>query len=145
RAGYLAELLERPEDGRVKLYLTHRLLQARRRWPGLFRDGSYEPVAAEGERAAHLFAFLRRGQGRAVLAVAPRLVAGLSGGAGGRAPTGPVWADARLLLPAELAGLRWECALTGRTVGGQGGAALLAADALATFPVALLTAEVPAG
>jgi (1->4)-alpha-D-glucan 1-alpha-D-glucosylmutase len=145
RAGYLAGLLERPEDGRVKLYLTHRLLRARRRWPALFREGSYEPVAAEGgERAAHLFAFLRRGGGRAVLAVAPRLVAALGArDAGGRPPVGALWEGTRLLLPEALTGLRWECALTGRSVDGRGsGAALLAADALATFPVALLTAEV---
>ena len=147
RAAFLAELLATPEDGRVKLYLTHRLLQARRRWPALFRDGSYEPVTADGAQGARLFAFLRRDGERVLLAVAPRLVSGLA--AGGAAPTGAVWAETRLRLPAELGGARWECALSGRTVSGAaaaaGGAALLAADALATFPVALLTAELTSG
>jgi len=151
RAAFLAELLATPEDGRVKLYLTHRLLQARRRWPTLFRDGSYEPVAADGAQGARLFAFLRRDGERALLAVAPRLVTGLA--AGGAAPTDAVWAETRLRLPAELGGARWECALSGRTLSGVaagaaaggGGAALLAADALATFPVALLTAELTSG
>ena len=144
RAAFLAELLAGVEDGRAKLYLTRQLLQARRHWPALFREGSYEPVAAEGARAAQLFAFLRRGGGRAVLAVAPRLVAGLA--AVGAAPTGAVWEETRLPLPAALAGVRWTCLLSGRTLPTAGGApALLAADALATFPVALLTAELVVG
>ena len=141
-AAYLADMLARAEDGRVKLYLTWRALQARREWPAVFREGSYEPVAADGARARHLFAFARRDGGRAVLAVAPRLVAGLA--AGGGAPVGDVWGDTVLRVPTGLEGRSWECLLTRRRLEptGEGGVALPASAVLATFPVALVATDV---
>jgi (1->4)-alpha-D-glucan 1-alpha-D-glucosylmutase len=38
-------LAEQPHDGRAKLFVIWRLLQARRRMPDLFRDGTYQPCA----------------------------------------------------------------------------------------------------
>ena len=145
------ELLAAPDDGRVKLWLLWRLLRVRRAHPRLFGEGSYEPLAAEGGRAAHVVAFVRRLEGvadregrgpTAALVVAPRLTAAL---AGGDAPVGEAsWQDTALVLPPALAGARWRCALTGRDVPvdahGDGGRLRLGA-ALADFPVSLLLAQ----
>ncbi len=96
--GLASELLAAKEDGRIKLYVTHRTLASRRDHPGLFTAGEYLPLAAEGSKAAHLFAFARRdGQAAAIVAV-PRLVVGLAPDASrapdrrrhlGRHPAGP--------------------------------------------------------
>jgi (1->4)-alpha-D-glucan 1-alpha-D-glucosylmutase len=131
-------------DGRIKLYVTHRSLAARRDHPGLFSAGDYIPLAAEGPKAAHAFAFARRaGEAAAVVAV-PRLVAGLSPDPA-RPPLGAEsWPDTRLPLDGLDPALRWRNAFTGevltpRDVGGR--PTLAAADLFAHFPVALLLAE----
>ena len=61
------------------------------------------------------------------------------------APVGEAsWQDTVLRLPADLAGARWRCALTGREIGGEGvsdGGRLRLGAALADFPGALLLAQ----
>jgi (1->4)-alpha-D-glucan 1-alpha-D-glucosylmutase len=76
------ELYARWEDGRIKLFVSHFGLQARRAEPQLFAGAGYLPLAAEGTRAANLCAFARTAEdGKLAVAVAPRLVAGLLKGA----------------------------------------------------------------
>jgi len=74
----IAELLEGARDGRVKLFLIHRALKARRKEEALFRDGIYIPLNVRGELEDHLIAFARRHKGRWALAVVPRLTAALA-------------------------------------------------------------------
>jgi (1->4)-alpha-D-glucan 1-alpha-D-glucosylmutase len=139
RAGFLADLVERAEDGRIKLHVTHRVLGARRERPALFRDGDYVPLSADGPRRANLFAFARRHGDEAVVAVVPRLTSSLV--AGGAAPVGAMWEGTALRLPPGLPAGSAECLLTGRRLrlaaGGEGGT-LSVADLFATFPVSLL-------
>jgi (1->4)-alpha-D-glucan 1-alpha-D-glucosylmutase len=71
------ELLEKSEDGRIKLYLIYRVLNYRRQHRELFEGGEYLPLEARGARARHLCAFARRAAGKTVIAAAPRLVATL--------------------------------------------------------------------
>ena len=54
------QLAENPSDPRLKLFLTWRALQFRRRHADLFRLGEYLPLAAQGSRAKHVCAFARR-------------------------------------------------------------------------------------
>jgi (1->4)-alpha-D-glucan 1-alpha-D-glucosylmutase len=70
----LAELVQTRRDGRLKLYLTWRLLQLRQQLPGLFAHGSYEPCAIEGPHHRNLFAFLRRDAGDTVCVIVSRLL-----------------------------------------------------------------------
>ena len=131
-------LVARPADGRVKLYLVHRLLQARRQHAALFATGGYEPLAADGPAARHVVAFARRSaDGRAAaVAVAARRTMALTGG---QAPVGErTWGGATLAV-APPAGLAWRCLLTGRSLPGDG--PLRLADVLADAPVGLLIAD----
>jgi len=118
-------------DGREKLYLVHRLLHVRAAHPALFGEGAYLPLAAEGERADHIFAFLRQHQGVSLAVIVPRLLAKIADEEG-RAD----WADTRLSLGAASA---WRDILSGRRY--EGGAPLEAAALFAAFPVAVLAAE----
>lgn len=57
-------------DGRIKLALTHRLLQLRRERPALFQEGDYVPVEVSGPDRDRVVAFMRvRRRERALIAV----------------------------------------------------------------------------
>ena len=129
------ELVERWEDGRVKLHVTTRGLHLRAAHPDLFRDGDYLPLESSGERAAHVFAFARTHAGAAVIALVPRLVATLTRERGFAVPEADDWGDTTLALPTELAG-RYRNVLTGEMM--ELGSDLQARVSLGAFPVALL-------
>jgi (1->4)-alpha-D-glucan 1-alpha-D-glucosylmutase len=134
------ELVESREDGRIKLYVTYRSLNFRRAHGLLFRNGDYVPLEATGARQEHVCGFSRTLGDEAVVAVVPRLVAGLTGGQE-LPPLGKgIWQDTRLLLPPEEAGRQYRNLYTGEllTVADKGGAALSLAEVLGQFPVALL-------
>src|SRR5690606_12311957 len=57
RRALLEELVARPADGRVKLHVLRRSLEARATYPDLFTRGSYAPLAPEGEHGDALVAF----------------------------------------------------------------------------------------
>ncbi|HVE78014.1 MAG TPA: hypothetical protein VNA89_04080, partial [Gemmatimonadaceae bacterium] len=133
----LADLLARPEDGRIKLWVTTRLLRERRHRPAPFVGGGYEPVEATGAHARSVFAFLRRGaDGSAALAVVPRLP--LSVTPDGAPPVGAAWRDTRLALPAPLARRGWRSVLGAPEL--EGGAQVAVADALRNLPVGVFVA-----
>ncbi|MDZ7779779.1 MAG: malto-oligosyltrehalose synthase [Gemmatimonadota bacterium] len=134
---HLREMLDGWTDGRVKLLLTWRGLRFRGLHDTLFRDGGYRPVNVSGHAADHVIAFLRHLGGAWVLAVAPRLPAGLT--APGRFPLGEeIWRDTTLELP-EDAPRAWRDAITGRAVAmPESEGHLPLARALSRFPVALL-------
>ena len=71
----------------------------RRQYRDLYAEGSYEPLAATGTRAGHVYAFTRRaGEGEIIVAV-PRLVYQLAGGRELLPLGAAVWSDTALALP----------------------------------------------
>ncbi|GJE53626.1 MULTISPECIES: malto-oligosyltrehalose synthase [Methylobacterium] len=80
--GAPAELLAHWTDGRVKQATLTKLLADRADRPAFYADAGYQAVAASGEHADHVVAFLRSenggGEGDLLVAV-PRLVARLVG------------------------------------------------------------------
>jgi len=144
-----SELLASSADGRIKLYLTSRVLAFRRENGQLFAEGTYEPIEVQGEKADHVVAFARRLGDEGVLVIAPRLVAGLTKGEE-RFPLGfELWGNTTLALPTGWGGHRFRNLLTGQVVpAGQksqgeksSGATLAVAEVLSSFPVALLVLE----
>ncbi len=135
RAG---ELLADMTDGRVKMYLIRRGLEVRRRHSRVFQEGDYRPLAVEGARAGHAFAFSRT-SGRAWTAVVvPYRTAGLV--PPGRVPTGgDVWEDTTVRLP-HGAPRRWREVFSNQVLS-AGEEGLRVGEALAVFPCALLLAE----
>ena len=120
-----AELLENWQDGRIKLFVTQRLLRFRREHPGLFQQGDYQAHPAQGEFASSCVAFSRAASGSRLLVVAPRLTARV-----GFPPVGDKWRDTAL----ELEG-RWKNIFTGAELSGP---RLALAEVLEEFPVAVL-------
>jgi (1->4)-alpha-D-glucan 1-alpha-D-glucosylmutase len=132
------------EDGRIKLFVTYRTMQCRRDHPGLLSAGEYLPIAVDGPRAAHLFAFVRRAGDIQALVAVPRLPAGLTSDPD-RPPLGQeIWQDTRLVLTDIAPGMRWRNLFTGEilaTAERDGQPSLAASDVFANFPVALLISE----
>jgi len=139
----IEEVVEHLEDGRCKLLLTWRALQLRRAQPELFSEGDYRRLRVHGSRAHYLCAFARRCARHTAVVIAPRLYRRLLGDPA-RLPLGSgVWENTLIELPPD-AGSRgpWRNVLDGaelETVRHGDGFAILAAQALARFPVALLS------
>jgi (1->4)-alpha-D-glucan 1-alpha-D-glucosylmutase len=137
-------------DPRCKLLVHVGTLQLRRRDPELFERGEYLPLEVTGARAPHLCAFARRLEGRLALVLAPRLYLKLMGSGSAvndgtpGLPGSEVWADTAVQLPSGLC-TALHSELDGSQVpatAGAGPAAIMAAMALQSFPVALLTGSV---
>lgn len=150
RKALIKNLINNWWDGRIKLYLTYKVLQFRREHRELFTFGDYVPVAAAGTVAGHVCAFARRRGKEWALVIAPRLPARLAamGGAsrGGLPPVGAVlwgeavWRDTFLVLP-EPAPKIWHNILTGEVVEVKSTSQekhLSLAATLSSFPLALL-------
>ena len=135
-AGSLAaELLRCMQDGRIKQYVTWKTLSLRAQLADLFVQGEYIALFARGSKSEHVCAFARRHDGRAVVAIAPRFVLGLTGGED-RLPLGDkVWEETRLPLPGDGA---YIDVFTNARHEGAGDEGLLLCRALLAFPVALL-------
>jgi (1->4)-alpha-D-glucan 1-alpha-D-glucosylmutase len=88
------DLLGNWRDGRIKLFLTQRLLVLRRQNLELFREGTYRPLGLTGEFADCCIAFARELEGKSIVVVAPRLSSRI-----GFPPIGEAWRDTTVQLP----------------------------------------------
>jgi (1->4)-alpha-D-glucan 1-alpha-D-glucosylmutase len=136
-AAVCAEVLAHLEDGRVKLWTTHRALTLRREQQALFRKGAYTALTVNGERQEHVIAFERRDSatGTSVLVVLPRFASTLMRGKL-QLPLGDAWGKDLLLIPGS-ADATYRNVFTGETVKVTNGAVALS-TLFAQFPVAML-------
>jgi (1->4)-alpha-D-glucan 1-alpha-D-glucosylmutase len=140
-AGSPAELLGRWRDGRVKQALMARALSFRRRVPGLFAAGVYQPLRVEGPAGEHALAFARHHEGRAAIVAVSRLVAGWlrpdETAESTLLPPGSSWTGTAIQVPRRLSGRGLADVLGGppkQAVAGR----LPLSDLFAALPVALL-------
>lgn len=116
------EMMKRADTGMPKLWVTHKALTLRRAHPEWFGpDAAYEPLIAQGAKAAHCIAFMR---GNHVITIALRWTLRL----------GDSWAGSTLQIPAGT----WRNILSGERL--RAGAVRVQA-LLHRFPVALLVKE----
>ncbi len=125
------ELLGNWRDGRIKLFLTHRLLTFRRENPELFREGNYLPLSVTGEFADCCIAFTRAAEGKSIVVLAPRLSLRV-----GFPPVGEAWRDTAVQMPEGFVG--GEDLFTGTTI--DQGASLPLSQAMAQLPFAVVVA-----
>jgi len=137
--GWLGEMLENYQDGRVKLWVTQRTLNFRREHRALFENGSYQPLYAAGNQGEHVCAFARAAHGEYVLVAAPRFSYTLMRGRLAP-PVGAAWGSTQLPLsstaPREFVNL-----FTGEVVTRANGGGLSCSEVFARFPLALLAAR----
>ncbi|MGU3492540.1 malto-oligosyltrehalose synthase [Xanthobacteraceae bacterium A53D] len=130
-----ADLMAAWRDGRIKQALIGRLLAARRAHPGLFAEGTYQPLIGQGMRQYNVLAFARTTADAGMIVLVSRLAAAMLDD--GDMPLVPkaAWSDTTLELPAALASTYTDV-LTGqaREIGGTAEVAQL----LEALPVAVL-------
>jgi len=122
------ELLANWRDGRIKLFLTQRLLSFRRENADLFAHGSYLALEVTGEFGDCCIAFARRFEGRSIIVLAPRLSSRI-----GFPPLASLWHDTAVQLPEGCAG---GCDLFTREHKTAQGSGLPLVEAFARLPFA---------
>jgi (1->4)-alpha-D-glucan 1-alpha-D-glucosylmutase len=127
------DLLTGPEDGRIKLFVIWRALQARQTYREVFERGGCAHLRFAGEHSSSLIGMIRERGGAAAMAVVPRYANRLCGER--EFPLGKAWGDTRGELPEEAAG-EYVDAFTGRKVRIEGRFAV--GEVLDRFPVGLL-------
>lgn len=128
------EMLTYWQDGCVKLYVTYKALNFRKKYVELFQKGDYIPLKVEGKKREYVCAFARRyNSGWALIAV-PRVFTKLS--KAGEFPLGEkTWQDDCVLLPRS-SPRKWDNVFTGAST--ENAKSLPLTEVFRTFPVALL-------
>ncbi|ANN72579.1 malto-oligosyltrehalose synthase [Bordetella bronchialis] len=144
------QLLVNWRDGRLKQAIVRGALQARRDHADVFEQGGYVPLPILGSRGAHILAFVRCLDDRCVFVLAPRLCGQALRTEAGDDPSAPAtglpridpgfWDTTAVVLPHRYAGALLRDALSGRERRVGADSILPLAEALADYPVALLTA-----
>jgi (1->4)-alpha-D-glucan 1-alpha-D-glucosylmutase len=124
------ELVQQWPDGRIKLFVTQRLLRFRREHSDLFQHGNYLPLKLSGAFADSCIAFAREYEGKWIAVLAPRLSSRV-----GFPPIGEKWKDTAVALPASLSGEGMQELFSGRELRSEG--ALKVSDAMAVLPFAV--------
>ncbi len=142
-ASVVDRLLQNPENGLIKLFVTSRALRFRRDNAALFGRGSYLPLRAAGKRQSNVFAFARALKQRQVIVLAGRLFLQL--GAAEAMPVGEqTWGDTVLMLRSELGNQEYRDVFTQRAVKPRvqdGKVVLPLRQVFAQMPLALLVGE----
>src|SRR5262249_25826134 len=122
------ELLKNWPDGRIKMFVTWKLLQYRRAHAELFFSGEYIPLHVSGVRSDHVIAFARRLHDEWCVVAVPRLYGSLK--RAGSPPCGePVWQNTTVELPEE-APREWTNLLTNERIS----TAIVASQLFRTLP-----------
>jgi (1->4)-alpha-D-glucan 1-alpha-D-glucosylmutase len=125
------ELLQQWPDGRIKLFLTQRLLRFRREHAPLFQQGKYLPLGVTGSFVDSCIAFVREHEDNWMVVVVPRLSSRV-----GFPPLGDCWQDTMVDLPQSFRREGAREIFTGRHLATDG-AGIKVSEAMAALPVAV--------
>jgi (1->4)-alpha-D-glucan 1-alpha-D-glucosylmutase len=134
-------MLQKWEDGTVKMYLILKALNYRRENQDLFSEGDFIPLGGMGKWSDHFCAFARKAGDKAALIIVPRFLTRLLSSPFEKPFGRQVWGDTRVVLPEETGGARFANLFTGEILqavpeGDQ--SILMLGEVFAHFPVALL-------
>lgn len=128
------DLIATREDARIKLFLTARLLEARKKYLEVFKSGDYRPLEVVGTFKDNVVAFARSFGDTTIIVIAPRFLTGVVKPE--EMPIGKqVWKDTNLELSEQMPSV-WKDAITNQAVESNGTLAI--GEALSYFPAALL-------
>ena len=135
----IAELTRDWPNGRLKLYLTARVLNFRRVQPSIFSEGCYLPLSVRGRHAKSVFAFGRCFGDHAVIVAVTRLLKNLT--RSGTFALGEIWEGTSLKLPDTLPKV-WTNIFTNERIepsSDSEGGAFSVAELFRHFPFVVLT------
>lgn len=97
----LASLWEERHHGKIKLWLIKTLLAIRKKYPELFNDGEYIPLAVKGKYQQHVLAYARKQQQEWLVVVVPLHLAAIEK-LRDKDARHLDWEDTHVVLPHEL-------------------------------------------
>ncbi len=100
--GLVKHLMETPEDGRIKLYVTSKTLNFRLKHSELFQKGSYVPIEIKGTNKEHIIAFFREYEGKKIMIIVGRFLFHFIGNK--TVPLENIWNETSLMLTPDLEG-----------------------------------------
>ena len=127
------ELIRNWPDGRIKMFLTQRVLQFRREHVDLFQRGEYLPLALSGTLAESCVSFARVLAGKWIVVIAPRLSSRV-----GFPPVGELWKDTAIGFPETLSFEHAHDLFTCRPIQHEG-RHVSVADAMSILPFGAIT------
>jgi (1->4)-alpha-D-glucan 1-alpha-D-glucosylmutase len=130
----LARIVSNPIDGRIKLYLTWRLLNLRNSYPDLFQNGKYRALEVQGSKGGHIVAYVRQFGEITLLVAVSRLNAQLYGSSL-QFNHQSVWEDTVIELPNDAESKTFIDVLGRSTIEKQEGGLIAASTLFAQFPV----------
>ncbi|HPJ36175.1 MAG TPA: malto-oligosyltrehalose synthase [Spirochaetota bacterium] len=138
--GLISELWESRDDGRIKMFLIHRLLGLRKKAGRLFLEGDYIPLCSSGKGEDSVIAFMRLLGEEAALVIAPRFVTMIA--EEGKLPAGSAWEDTAVEIPVGM-NLVMEDVITGEsyTLSGK----VMVKDVITEFPGTVMYGAVNKG
>jgi (1->4)-alpha-D-glucan 1-alpha-D-glucosylmutase len=132
--GFMSELFSKKEDGKIKLFLIYKALQARKERSELFQEGSYIPIEVNGKFKNNIVAYARTHQNAWTLTIVPRFFTALINE--GELPFGEhIWGDTYISLP-EGAPSSWKDTITEQVITAK--EKMSVCDVLKYFSVSLL-------
>lgn len=130
------EVMAALDDGRIKLWTTHRVLQTRAAMREVFHRGEYVPLRFADGHAQHLIAFLRRRGTECVLVAVPRFTCTLMRHRA-EMPLGAAWGGG-MLIAEDCAGMRLRNVFSDEEITVRPDGRVPLARLFAEFPVAML-------
>ena len=133
----IKEILNTWEDGRVKLFVTYKLLNLRNKYSGLFSNGEYIPLQTKGEKQKHIFTFARKYNTVWSIITIPRFLTNLI--SVNELPLGKeVWGSDYIILPPNMPS-KWKNIFTEEIIQLESPRnSLPISQIFSMFPVALL-------
>lgn len=131
------DYLLHPGDGKVKMLVTWKCLQARQKYGELFQRGNYVPIYPIGSLQHHIISYYRQLEDQIAIVVVPRFLTTVV--KEGELPIGEkVWHENRIPLPPNTTNC-WVDLISGHEVMGE--ETLWLRDIFQSFPVAVLVAN----
>src|SRR5438045_752572 len=127
------ELMQTWPDGRMKLFLTQRVLRFRRQHADLFQRGEYLPLRASGIFSECCVSFVRSLADKWIVVISPRLSSRV-----GFPPIGELWKDTVVEMPETLSFKSAQDLFTGRPMPLKHRRVKLT-DALSVLPFGVIT------
>ncbi len=138
--GFIERMMQRPEDGRIKMYLMKQALNFRRAQHELFATGDYQPLKVAGSRKNHVIAFSRTLRNKSVITATGRFFLQL--GTPDRLPIGrDAWNETYIAMEKNMKFCRYRNVFTGEVLPvnkQSNGSGLLLAELFSRLPVAML-------
>jgi (1->4)-alpha-D-glucan 1-alpha-D-glucosylmutase len=137
---FVERMMQRPEDGRIKMYLMKRALNFRRAQHELFATGDYQPLQVAGSKKDHVIAFSRTLRNKSVIVATGRFFSRL--GPPDRLPIGrDAWHETFIVMERRMRFCRYRNVFTGEALAvseQNNGSGLPLADLFSRLPVVMM-------